>query len=217
MTMSHLERRDCSGETERVRQRYDRIAPRYDWLIRLPEKLLFGDSRRWVCSQASGDVLEVAIGTGRNLPYYPSSIRLTGVELSPAMLEIANRRAHELGRQVDLRLGDAQMLDFPAASFDTVVFTLALCSIPDDAKAVAEAKRVLRPGGRVLLLEHVRSRIRSVRAIQRAIQPLCLRFEGDHLLREPLVHFKAAGFEVEQLGRFRLDIVERASLRRTHR
>ena len=172
-------------ETERVRRFYQRVARRYDRSIRIFEKLLFGDGRRWVCSRARGDVLEIAVGTGRNLKYYPADVRLTGLELSPAMLAIARRRADRLGRQVDLRPGDAQALDLPDASFDTVISTLSLCSIPDDRRAVAEARRMLRPGGRLLLLEHVRSPLTPVRLAQRLPDPLAVRFEGDHLLRDP--------------------------------
>src|SRR5919204_6856760 len=99
-------------ETERVKRVQDKMAPKYDRSMNRWERILFGGGREWVCSQASGDVLEIAIGTGRNLPYYPSGVRLTGVELSPNMLELARKRASELGRDVDLRSGDAQALDF---------------------------------------------------------------------------------------------------------
>lgn len=201
-------------ETERVRRHYDAVAGRYDRRIALAEALLFGDGRRWVCAQARGAVLEVAVGTGRNLPFYPDDVRLTGIELSPAMLVIARRRARALGREADLRCGDAQRLDFPDASFDTVVFTLALCTIPDDRRAVAEATRVLRPGGRFLALEHVRSPVRPVRALQWLLNPLAVRCEGDHLLREPLTHVGAAGLVVERLERAKWGIVERLAARK---
>ena len=79
------------------------------------------------------------MGTGRNLRHYPHGVNVTGVEFSPAMLEIARKRARQLGREIDLRVGDAQALDFPDASFATVVSTLALCTIPDDRAAVSEA------------------------------------------------------------------------------
>ena len=197
--------------TERVRHIYDRLAPGYDRVIRVAEKLLFRDGRQWVCSQARGDVLEVAVGTGRNLPFYPESVRLTGIDLSPAMLEIARARARCLGRKADLRLGDAQALEFPESAFDTAVFTLALCSIPDERAALAEVKRVLRPGGSVLLLEHVRSPVGPVRAVQRLLEPLCVHFEADHLLREPLDPLRAEGFEIRRVERSRLGIVERAA------
>jgi ubiquinone/menaquinone biosynthesis C-methylase UbiE len=92
------------------------------------------------------------------------------------MIEIAHRRARELGRKVDLRVGDTQALDFEDESFEAVVCTLSLCTIPDDRKAVAEARRVLRPGGRLLLLEHVRSPIPIVQAFQRVLDPCSCAF-----------------------------------------
>jgi SAM-dependent methyltransferase len=130
------------------------------------------------------------------------------------MLEIARREATALGRNVDLQVGDAQALEFPDKRFDTVVCTLSLCTIPDDRAAVAEVSRVLRPGGRLLLLEHVGSPVRAIRIGQRLLEPLMLRFEHDHLLREPLEHLRAEGFEVEQLERSKLGIVERVAARK---
>ncbi len=124
-----------ANRTERVRRHYDRSAGSYDRIISWAEKALFGGAREWVCSQARGEVLEIAVGTGRNFPFYPEGVRLTGIELSPKMLNLARRRARELGRDADLRVGDAHNLPFPDASFDTVVVTLALCTIPDDRRA----------------------------------------------------------------------------------
>ncbi len=203
-----------SGETERVRRIYDESAGRYDRQIGFFERLLFRGGREWVCSQARGEVLEVAVGTGRNLPFYPKEVRLTGVELSPAMLEVAQARVRELGVETDLVVGDAQALPFPDEAFDTVVMTLSLCTIPDDREALAEASRVLRPGGRLLLLEHVRSPVLPVRAVQRVLDPLFVRLGADHLLREPLDHLEDVGLEVERLERSKLGIVERLSARK---
>jgi ubiquinone/menaquinone biosynthesis C-methylase UbiE len=114
-------------------------------------------------------VLELGVGTARNLPFYPRDVTLTGIDLSAEMLVIGRRRAELLGRGADLRLGDAQAPEFPDESFDTVVCTLSLCTIPDPRRAVAEARRVLRPGRRMLLLEHVRSPVGAVRALQRLL------------------------------------------------
>jgi ubiquinone/menaquinone biosynthesis C-methylase UbiE len=202
------------NETERVRRIQDKTAPRYDRKISFFERILFGGGREWVCSQAEGDVLEIAAGTARNLPFYPADVRITAIELSPEMLAIARKRAEEVGRPADLRLGDAQALDLPEESFDTVVCTLGLCTIPDHRRAVSEAARVLRPGGRLLLLEHVRSPAPIVRAAQRLLEPLTVRFEGDHLLREPLDALAAEGFEVECLERSKWGIVERVAARK---
>jgi ubiquinone/menaquinone biosynthesis C-methylase UbiE len=167
-----------------------------------------------VCSHAKGDVLEIAVGTGRNLSRYPDGVRLTGIELSPEMLAIARERADELGSKADLRIGDAQALDFSDASFDTVVVTLALCTIPDDRKAAAEARRVLRPGGRLIFMEHVRSPVFPVRAVQRLLDPVAVRFQADHIVREPLDYLSEEGFEIESVERSKWGIVERVIARK---
>jgi len=115
---------------ERTRRLWDRYAPRYDRQIALSERLLFPDGRAWACSQASGDVLEVAVGTGLNLPHYPEGTAFTGIDLSAAMLAIARDRARSLGIDADLREASADALPFDDARFDTVVCTVSLCSIP---------------------------------------------------------------------------------------
>jgi ubiquinone/menaquinone biosynthesis C-methylase UbiE len=173
------------------------------------EKVLFAGAREWACSQIDGDVLEIAIGTGRNLPFYPAGVSATGIELSSEMLALARRRAEELGSQVELLQGDAQRLEFADASFDTVLITFALCTIPDDRAAAAEALRVLRPGGKLVLVEHVRSPAGPVRFVQRALDPLSVRFGADHLVREPLDYLDRVGFEVERVERSKWGIVER--------
>jgi ubiquinone/menaquinone biosynthesis C-methylase UbiE len=204
----------AQAETERVRSLMDKQAPGYDRQMSFFDRVLFAGGRKWACAQARGDVLEIAVGSGRNLPFYPDGISLTAIELSPEMLAIARARAERIGSEADLRLGDAERLDFEDESFDTVVCTLALCTIPDPARAVAEAKRVLRPGGRFVALEHVRSPAVAVRAVQRMLDPLSVRFQADHLLREPLEYLQAVGFEVQQLERSKWGMVERAIARK---
>lgn len=206
--------RSNAAETERVRGLQDREAPRYDTQIAFIERLLFAGGRDWVCRQARGQVLELAAGTARNLPYYPADVTVIGVELSEQMLAIGRRRAAELGHSVELRLGDVQALEFADESFDTVVCTLALCTIPDPQRAIGEARRVLRPGGQILLLEHVRSPLPAVRLLERLLEPLAVRFAADHLTREPLDYLRRAGFEIEQVERLKLGIVERVRARK---
>ena len=189
-------------ETERVRRIYDR------------RSASARSSRRdsgceWLCSRADGETLEIGIGQGRTLPFYPRNIRLTGIDLSGVAVDLAERRARELGLDVTLRRCDAAALPYPDEHFDTVVFCYALCTIPDDRAAVAEAVRVLRPGGSLLLIEHVRSPNRIVRAIERLIEPIELRRMCDHLLREPLDLVLGEGLEVETLERSWFGIVER--------
>lgn len=198
----------------RIRQVYANVAPRYDRAMRLWERLCFGASRKWLAQQARGRVLEIGVGTGANLPYYSREIQLTAIDLSPEMLELARCRARDLGRDADLRVGDAQALEFPDASFDTIVSTLSLCTIPDDRRAVAEASRVLRPGGRLLLLEHARSPNPVARIFQRMLNFFTVRFQADHQLREPLDQVRAEGLVVERLDRFRGGWVERLVARK---
>lgn len=195
--------------TRFVRDHYDSVAHRYDRLVRLPERLLFAGGRPWAAGQADGDVLELAIGTGRNLPHYRARVSVTGVDVSAGMIEIARCRARESAAAVRLHVADAQQLPFADAVFDTVVATLALCSIPDDERAVAEAARVLRPGGKLVLLEHVRSPSPLIRTLQRLLDPLLLRLEGDHLLREPDKRVAQAGLHIDRLERSHLGIVLR--------
>jgi len=204
----------ASHNNERLRRYWDKHAPSYDRQMGFFERVLFGDTRAWVCSQAAGDVLEVAIGTGLNLPFYPEKIRLTGIEWSPAMLGIAQRRAAELGRGTDLREGDAHDLPFADASFDTVVCTFSLCAIPDDRRAVAEMARVLRPGGLLLLADHIAGSTWPVRAGQRLLEFVTVPLGGEHFRRRPLTHVQGAGLQVERRDRFKAGIVERLAARK---
>ena len=200
---------DIAVETERVREIQGKEAPRYDRQISFFERALFGGGREWICSQVQGDVLELAAGTLRNLPHYPQGVKLTAVELSPEMAAIGRKRAQEVGRPIDLRVGDVQKLDFPDESFDTVTCTLGFCTIPDTTAAAREAFRVLRPGGGLLLLEHVRSPVRAVRGVERLLEPVFVRFMADNLTREPLDYLPGVGFEIDEVERSKWGIVER--------
>ncbi|MFL5799233.1 MAG: class I SAM-dependent methyltransferase [Actinomycetota bacterium] len=128
---------------------------------------MFDRGRRWVTARARGATLEVGVGTGLNIPLYGEEVEVTGLDLSSSMLAQARGRARSLNRTVTLVEGDAQSMPFPDERFDTVVFSLVLCTVPEVPRAVAEGKRVLRPGGRLLLLEHVRSPNPVVRFGQR--------------------------------------------------
>ena len=201
-----------TGETPTARalRVWEAVAPDYDRQIDFFERVQFGGGREWVCSRATGRVLEVAIGTGRNLPFYPPGVAITGIELSPAMLAIARRRAAELGLEVELYEGDAQALPFAGASFDTVVCTLSLCAIPDHASAIAEMARVLRPGGRLLLLDHIGSRWWPVWAMLKLVELLTAR-RGEFMTRRPLPMLAAAGFTVTESQQLKLGTVERVA------
>lgn len=166
--------------------------------MRVYDALVVRDSREWICSRARGRALEVAVGTGLNLRHYTLGTRLTGIDLSPAMLAAARDRARRLGREVDLLIGDAEALPFDDQAFDAVVITFALSTIPDDRRAIAEARRVLVAGGRLLVLDHGQSRSRIVRAAQRFAGVLTSRLYADRRWREPLRHIVAEGLVVDE-------------------
>ncbi|MEN3306991.1 MAG: hypothetical protein V7603_3193 [Micromonosporaceae bacterium] len=205
------------GSQERLRRYWDKHAEGYDDQMGFFDRHLFGDTRAWICGRATGRVLEVAIGTGLNLTHYPDTVALTGVEWSPAMLELARRRAADLGRTVDLVAGDAQALQFPDDSFDSVVCTFSLCAIPNDQQAVREMARVLRPGGVLLLADHVEGGNWPTRAGQRLLELVSIPMGGEHFRRRPLRHVQTLGLAVEAHDRFKLGIVERLAARKPTR
>jgi ubiquinone/menaquinone biosynthesis C-methylase UbiE len=204
-----------SAEKEqRLRRYWDKHARSYDQHMGFFDRHLFHDSRQWICAQTVGDVLEVAIGTGLNLAHYPEQVRLTGLEWSPTMLDLARHRAEHLDRTVDLRLGDAQALQFPDGCFDTVVCTFSLCAIPDERKALEEMARMLRPGGLLLLADHVEATRWYARAVQRLLELVTIPVGGEHFRRRPFREVAAMGFAVERHERFTLGIVERLAARK---
>jgi ubiquinone/menaquinone biosynthesis C-methylase UbiE len=193
---------------------WEESVDRTDRSMRRLDRLLFRDTRAWVCSQAEGTVFEIAVGTGLNLPHYPAGVRVSGVDLSPSMVRTAREQASALGIEADLRVGDAEHLALPDASVDTVVCTFSLCGIPDDRRAVDEMVRVLKPGGRLLLADHVASSVAAVRLVQRMTEWVSIPVGGEHFRRRPLHHVVAAGLQVERRERFALGVVERLVARK---
>jgi ubiquinone/menaquinone biosynthesis C-methylase UbiE len=202
---------DLTGKVLRV---WEQQAPSYDRQIAFFEKIQFGGGREWLGARAEGRVLEVAIGTGRNLPFYPAGATVTGVDLSPAMLAIARQRAAELGLDVDLRAGDAERLPFDDEAFDTAVCALSLCTIPDPAAAIGEMRRVLVPGRRLLLLDHIGSTWPPIYAGQWLLERVTIRAAGEHFTRRQLPLVRAAGFEVVEVERLKAGTVERICARK---
>jgi ubiquinone/menaquinone biosynthesis C-methylase UbiE len=194
---------------ERLRRYWDKHAAGFDRQMGSFDRHFARNSRDWICGRATGDVLEVAIGTGLNLRHYPAGVRLSGLEWSAAMLAEARKKAEALGLVVDLRQGDARALPYGGEQFDSVVCTYSLCAIPDDKKAVAEMVRVLRPGGLLLLADHVASTNWAVRAFQAVAQVVTRPMAGEYLARRPIRHVEALGLSIVEQERFQLGIIER--------
>jgi ubiquinone/menaquinone biosynthesis C-methylase UbiE len=203
-----------TSRDDRLQRSWDRRASTYDSRMSATERRWFGAARPWLCGRARGRTLEVAVGTGLNLPHYPAGIDLTGLEWSPSMLAVAVRRAADLGIAADLRQGDARELPFEDGSFDTVVMTFSLCSIPDERRAVDELARVLRPGGLLLLADHVESSSGPVRVLQRLVDLVSVPLQGERFCHRPLRQVESMGFTVDARERRALGMVEQLAARK---
>jgi phosphatidylethanolamine/phosphatidyl-N-methylethanolamine N-methyltransferase len=186
--------------TIQTKSRYNRIAPVYDLMEAIVERFAFRRWRERLWSLVDGKrVLEVGVGTGKNIPHYPRGIQVTAVDLSDKMLERARRRAQELDSEVDLRLMDAQRLSFPDAAFDVAVATFVFCSVPDPVLGLRELGRVVRPGGQILLLEHVRVNKPVIGKLMGLLDPFVVRLMGPHINRRTVENVKKAGLEIERV------------------
>ncbi|HWQ44929.1 MAG TPA: methyltransferase domain-containing protein, partial [Methanosarcina barkeri] len=180
-----------------VASKYNRIASIYE-LIDLPLELLFFRTwRKEALSGLNGKVLEVGVGTGRNLKYYPAGCSVTGIDRSIGMLEKALEKTKEMNN-INLYLMDAEHLEFPDNSFDYVVTTFVLCTIPDPVKALKEMRRVLKPSGELIALEHVHSSYPFIARIEDLINPILFFLLGDHTTRYTVKNIKEAGFTIKE-------------------
>ena len=201
-------------KTQRQRTVWQKNAPTYDEAMTRLERGVLAGSREWIGKRAHGRLLDVAVGSGRNFEHYDAGVSLTGIDLSPAMLDLARQRAAQLGRDVELHEGDAHSLPFDDASFDTVVCALGLCSIPRPDVALAEMVRVLTPGGTLLLLDHIGSTWPPIFAAQWLVERITILTSGEHFTRRQLSAVRAAGLDVVETERLKAGTIERIHARK---
>jgi ubiquinone/menaquinone biosynthesis C-methylase UbiE len=173
----------------------------YDRALRSSEEAGLADRRAALLSRASGRAIEVGAGTGLNLRHYPAAVtELVLTEPDPLMARRLRARLGEAGVPAELVEAPAERLPFPDASFDTAVFTLVLCTVPEPDRALAEVARILRPGGQALFLEHVRSRDpRLARWQDRLERPWRFVGDGCHCNRDTLATLEASPLAVEEV------------------
>ena len=193
--------------TATAQRRYNRQAAFFD-LSEVPVEPLFGRWRRrlWGTIPAGSRVLEIGVGTGKNMRWYPPDVSVVAVDFSPRMLGRAIRRARKGRVYVQLALMDAQALSLADASFDVVVATFVFCSVPDPELGLREVRRVLRPDGRILLLEHVRSRLPILGRLMDWLNPLSLRLQGYNINRDTVGNVEKAGLSARRVDNLFLDI-----------
>lgn len=187
---------DMLLRTTIIRKRYNRIAWFYDWL----DKMMIPDSvRQRAIVKATGKVLEVGVGTGKNLPYYRKECDVTGIDFSPSMLDKARQKAHFSKRAATLMEMDAQHMNFQDGTFDTVVATCVFCSVPDPMQGLREVRRVCKSGGKIILLEHVRSENQLFGCLMDILNPVYLHLIGCNINRRTVENVRTAGIDIRRI------------------
>jgi len=194
--------------SKRISRRYDRLAFFYDRMEAPIEKSRFASWRKRLTDRITGDrALEAGVGTGKNLPYYPSGVHVTAVDFSPKMLKRARNMAAVLQQDVDLLEMDVQSLAFPDNSFDTVFATFVFCSVPDPVRGLQELRRVCRPRGRLLLLEHMRPGTPFLGILFDLVNPMVVRMMGANINRRTVDNICKAGWKIRVEEDLSSDIV----------
>jgi len=186
--------------TQAARRRYNRIALAYDLMESIVERSRYSRWRQVLWSKVEGkDILEVGVGTGKNFPYYPENSDVTAIDFSEKMLSRAREKAQKQGLKVHLFQMDVQNLEFEDNTFDTVVASFVFCSVPDPVRGLMEVERVCRPGGKVVLLEHVLSANRILAWVMNLANPLVVRMIGANINRRTVENVANSGLKVEKV------------------
>jgi ubiquinone/menaquinone biosynthesis C-methylase UbiE len=197
---------------DKIRKRYDRVSGVYDLFEQPMEMMALKRYRHDIMKDFQGKVLEVGVGTGKNIPFYPEGIDITAIDFSSKMLERAKMKAEKIDRRVDFRLMDAQSMEFPDDTFDFIITTCVFCSVPDPIKGLKEIRRVCKPDGRIIMLEHVRSDKKIIGVLMDLINPMIVNLYGANINRRTVENIKAAGFtnieEINLMG----DIVKKIEI-----
>lgn len=199
-------------ETEKIRKRYNRASVFYDLMEAPMEAMALKSWREEAVKELQGRVLEVGVGTGKNLEYYPEGLDVTGIDFSDKMLDRAKKKALLLNKNIKLLLMDAQDMEFPDDSFDTVYTTCVFCSVPDPVKGLQEIRRVCKPGGKIVMIEHVRSEKKVLGLIMDIMNPLVVNLYGANINRRTIENIGKVGYSRVEVTDLYMDIVKKITI-----
>lgn len=192
-----------------IKKRYDRIAPYFDGMEAVMEGLFFKSWRKRLWAKVDGHhILEVGVGTGKNFDYYPPDARITAIDFSDKMLMQARHKQDRKMAHVELDLMDVQSLYFADNSFDTVIASFVFCSVPAPVKGLKELYRVCKPGGQVLLLEHVLSSKPLLAWLMNLLNPVVVRMFGANINRNTVKNVKSCGFAAVRVDEHSGDLIK---------
>ena len=190
-----------------TRQKWDRAAATFDLMSSKGPEWRWGPFKREFFSAMRGRALFLAVGTGLDIPFFPPGREITGIDISPRMLEIARKRADVYDGQIELREMDVHDLDFPDGSFEQVFTSCTFCSVPDPVRGLESLRRVLVPGGELHMFEHTGSRWFPFNLMLNLMTPLSRRV-GPEMNRPTVENVRAACFEIRRVRHLYLDVVK---------
>lgn len=198
---------NVTWERDSVEARYDRITRFYDALNFFVE--WFASKRRKeILRYAKGNILEVGVGTGNSFKDYPPNRRIVAVDISQEMLRRARNKLKNYNGNIKLRREDTQNLSFKDETFDTIFASWVFCSVADPIKGLSELRRVLKKDGQLLMLEHVRSRGKTLGYLMNKLNPLIAEHGVDNINRDTVENLRKAGFKVRQERNLAYDVVK---------
>ncbi len=197
------------SDSAAIKRRYDRIAPYFEVLEAAMEGMFFKPWRKKLWAKVDGyHILEVGVGTGKSFDYYPANARITAIDFSPQMLKQALDKKSRKQVAVELELMDVQSLPFADNSFDTVIASFVFCSVPLPMKGLKEVYRVCKPGGQVLLLEHVLSSRPVLAWFMRLVNPAVVGLLGANINRTTVKSVQACAFQLVHVDDHSSDMIK---------
>lgn len=203
------------SDSATIQKRYDRIAPYFEGLEAIMEGLFFKSWRKQLWAKVDGHhILEVGVGTGKNFDYYPKDARITAIDFSKAMLKQAANKRDRKNIAVELEQMDIQSLCYADNSFDTVIASFVFCSVPLPLKGLKELYRVCKPGGQILLLEHVVSSRPVIARLMNLVNPVIVALVGANINRNTIRNVKACAFSSVRIDERSSDIIKLVEARK---